>query len=150
MSTGSKSRTYSGDYTKVPAESLGRLPSRGGLDSPTPRRRNAVVLGLLGVVALALLHCSWTKTKPAHPYYARPDVPLSASSAGPRNPAHLIEAEHGAVASENELCSQTGIKVLKDGGNAVDAAIAATLCIGVTNMFSCVYQYSLGMTYVLT
>lgn len=55
-----------------------------------------------------------------------------------RNPAYLIEAEHGAVASENKRCSDIGVDVLKDGGNAVDAAISTTLCIGVVNMFSCV------------
>lgn len=53
-----------------------------------------------------------------------------------KNPAYLIEAEHGAVASENQRCSIIGVQVLKDGGNAVDAAVATTLCTGVVNMFS--------------
>lgn len=53
-----------------------------------------------------------------------------------RNPAYLIEAEHGAVASENKRCSDIGVEVLKEGGNAVDAVISATFCIGVVNMFS--------------
>lgn len=53
-----------------------------------------------------------------------------------RNPAYLITAEHGAVAAENKRCSDIGVHVLKDGGNAVDAAIAASLCTGVVNMFS--------------
>ncbi|KAF8482933.1 gamma-glutamyltranspeptidase [Russula ochroleuca] len=52
------------------------------------------------------------------------------------NPAYLIKAKHGAVASENELCSNIGVEILKDGGNAVDAAVATTFCIGVVNMFS--------------
>ncbi|CAL1707127.1 unnamed protein product [Somion occarium] len=53
-----------------------------------------------------------------------------------RNPAYLIKARHGAVASENEICSNIGVDTLKAGGNAVDAAVSTTLCIGVANMFS--------------
>lgn len=53
-----------------------------------------------------------------------------------RNPAYLIKAKSGAVASENILCSEIGVDVMKDGGNAVDAAIASTFCTGVVNMFS--------------
>lgn len=53
-----------------------------------------------------------------------------------RNPAYLIEAEHGAVATENKRCSDIGVDVLKEGGNAVDAAISAAFCVGVVNMFS--------------
>lgn len=54
------------------------------------------------------------------------------------NPSYLIRAKHGAVASENQRCSVIGVDAMKDGGNAVDAAIAATFCLGVVNMFSCV------------
>lgn len=52
------------------------------------------------------------------------------------NPSYLIEAKHGAVASENKRCSIIGVNTMKQGGNAVDAAIATTLCLGVVNMFS--------------
>ncbi|KAH9951517.1 gamma-glutamyltranspeptidase [Amylocystis lapponica] len=50
---------------------------------------------------------------------------------GTGNPAYIIEATHGAVASENEACSILGVNVLKMGGNAVDAAVSTTLCIGI-------------------
>jgi gamma-glutamyltranspeptidase/glutathione hydrolase/leukotriene-C4 hydrolase len=53
-----------------------------------------------------------------------------------RNPAYLIEAHNGVVATENKRCSDLGIAQLRRGGSAVDAAIAATLCIGVVNSFS--------------
>ncbi|KAJ3968257.1 gamma-glutamyltranspeptidase [Lentinula raphanica] len=53
-----------------------------------------------------------------------------------RNPAYLIEAHNGVVATENLRCSNMGVDVLRKGGSAVDAAIAATLCIGVVNSFS--------------
>ncbi|KAI0793219.1 gamma-glutamyltranspeptidase [Abortiporus biennis] len=58
------------------------------------------------------------------------------SHSNSRNPAYLIKAKHGAVASENEICSNIGVNTLKAGGNAVDAAVSTTLCIGVANMFS--------------
>lgn len=56
----------------------------------------------------------------------------------PRNPAYLVKAYNGAVASENKICSELGVSILKQGGNAVDSVVAATFCTGVVNMFSCV------------
>jgi gamma-glutamyltranspeptidase/glutathione hydrolase/leukotriene-C4 hydrolase len=74
--------------------------------------------------------------------------------------AVLAEGRNGAVAAESERCSRIGVDgecrrmvwcfeyfhilmistwrttVLKENGTAVDAAIAATLCTGVVNMFS--------------
>ena len=42
----------------------------------------------------------------------------------------------GAVATVDELATQIGIQVLEEGGNAVDAAIAAAAVINVTQPFS--------------
>lgn len=42
------------------------------------------------------------------------------------------ERRRGAVASEDNLCTEIGIKILADGGNAADALIGTTLCVGVT------------------
>ena len=38
---------------------------------------------------------------------------------------------HGAVASENGVCSQIGIDLLRAGGNAADALVGTVFCIGV-------------------
>eukprot|EP01018_Ginkgo_biloba_P038112 Gb_20998 [translate_table: standard] len=45
----------------------------------------------------------------------------------------IIEAEHGVVAADDERCSYIGTDVLREGGHAVDAAIATSLCLGVVN-----------------
>ena len=51
--------------------------------------------------------------------------------------ANAVDAKNGMVAAEHELAAQAGLKVLKDGGNAIDAACAAALAVGVTNASSC-------------
>ncbi|GLJ51687.1 hypothetical protein SUGI_1098420 [Cryptomeria japonica] len=48
----------------------------------------------------------------------------------------VIEAEHGVVAADDERCSDIGTDVLKEGGHAVDAAVATSLCLGVVNPMS--------------
>ena len=88
------------------------------------------------------LVCLLILTATVAPYSARRyfshSLRTGQQSAGPahRNPAYLIKAEHAAVASENSLCSNLGVQILKDGGNAVDSAVGTTFCIGVVNMFS--------------
>ena len=39
----------------------------------------------------------------------------------------------GAVATDDKRCSKAGVQVLEEGGNAVDAAVASLLCLGVVN-----------------
>lgn len=91
-------------------------------------------LRILAALLLLLTTGRYLSLKFAHHPHGL-STPSSTNGYG-KNPAYLIEAEHGAVASENERCSIIGVDVLKDGGNAVDAAVATTLCTGVVNMFS--------------
>lgn len=44
-----------------------------------------------------------------------------------------VTGEHGAVASDVELCSKKGVEILRKGGNAADAAVTVALCIGSIN-----------------
>ncbi len=46
-------------------------------------------------------------------------------------------ARHGIVATSEPLAVEAGLEVLKSGGNAVDAAIAAGAMIGLTEPMSC-------------
>lgn len=101
-----------GDMKEAVDHSTGNVPQR------TSRRTYAL---------LTLLALGWFCIPPRGSSWSQYNV---------RNPAYLIKAKSGAVASENILCSEIGVEVLKDGGNAVDSAIATTLCIGVVNMFS--------------
>lgn len=45
----------------------------------------------------------------------------------------IVEAEHGVVAADDERCSHIGIDILREGGHAVDAAVATSLCLGLVN-----------------
>nr|CAD7573110.1 unnamed protein product [Timema californicum] len=44
-----------------------------------------------------------------------------------------LRVPHGSVATDSHKCSVLGTDILKKGGNAVDAAIASTLCVGIFN-----------------
>ena len=76
-------------------------------------------------------------------YHHEHDIDVGRSSDGEapirhlRNPAYEVKAYRGAVATENEACSNIGVSVMKElEGNAVDAAISAVFCLGVVNLFS--------------
>ena len=101
---------------------------KGDLGPELPRSSYLRSRWLLGLTTLALWLILFRPRSHEDAYVLNPSSHT--------NPAYLVKAIHGAVAAENKRCSDIGVSALKDGGNAVDAVIAATLCSGVVNMFS--------------
>ncbi|KAI8587062.1 gamma-glutamyltranspeptidase [Geranomyces variabilis] len=84
---------------------------------------------LLGLLLLVLLAPSPSSQAPTRQASYR-DAPSQGHA-----PAFPPSGQHGAVATEVDVCSNVGVLILKQGGNAVDAAIAATLCVGSIDAF---------------
>ena len=70
----------------------------------------------------------------------------------------MVITRQGIVASEHPLASQIGARVLEEGGNAVDAAVAANATMGVVapmangmggDLFAIVYEAKTGKIYGL-
>jgi gamma-glutamyltranspeptidase/glutathione hydrolase len=57
---------------------------------------------------------------------------LTGTSARPQS----ATGKHGAVATVDRIASQAGIDAMRKGGNAVDAAVAAALTLGVVNGYN--------------
>jgi gamma-glutamyltranspeptidase/glutathione hydrolase len=70
----------------------------------------------------------------------------------------MVISRHGIVAAESPLAAQAGVRILEQGGNAVDAAIATNAMMGVVepmmngiggDLFAIVYDAQAGKLYGL-
>jgi len=55
----------------------------------------------------------------------------------PWTPAPEFQYDHAAVACDHQLASEAGVEMLRLGGNAVDAAVAASFTLSVVRPYSC-------------
>ncbi|KAJ3116848.1 hypothetical protein HDU96_008629 [Phlyctochytrium bullatum] len=93
------------------------------------RRKNVFALSVLCLLLLTMVFFlqGWERGDGSY---------ASFSPAPQEYVPRLVRAKKGAVSTENVLCSDIGVDILKQGGSAVDAGIASSLCIGVTNSYS--------------
>ncbi|KAH7906765.1 gamma-glutamyltranspeptidase [Hygrophoropsis aurantiaca] len=116
----------------VPSYSLVSEKSQPDLIPPNPlihRFKHRILPLLAALTIFGLL------TFFLHPNN-NPPIPENTSDTAIDSDYTFVIAQNGAVAAQNVRCSRIGVQIMREGGNAVDAAIAAAFCIGVVNMFS--------------
>ena len=66
-------------------------------------------------------------------------LPSAVNAQPPKQPTAM--GRGGAAATVDVLATDAAVNVLRDGGNAVDAAVAAAAVLGVTEPFSCGHRW---------
>ena len=90
----------------------------------TSRIRSWMLTGAVAAVALLAIAAQGCHSS------APPAVVASVSAA--QDPEHYVECHHGVVVSVSGPASEVGLQILKQGGNAVDAAIATAFALQVS------------------
>ncbi len=71
-----------------------------------------------------------------HPQTNSSSIKLQTAKVRIFKTSDLPTYENGAIASENKICSEVGVSIMKKGGTSVDGTIATGLCIGTLNFYS--------------
>jgi len=100
------------------------------------KRSHVIILGLLLVLCIASIALSLAFGLPKlQSAAARRLVPVL-ETRPPPSAAPLKRFQHAAIVADADECAEIGKQILERNGTAVDAAIAAQVCISVVNLQS--------------
>jgi len=99
---------------------------------------NIILIIILIILSIQLNLHSCSKQSSSTSSSSPTSQPSSSSSSSSQFKSYEIKSKinTGVIATDTKICSDIGKDILLQGGNSVDAAIAATLCLGVLSPIS--------------
>lgn len=92
-----------------------------------------IVKLILLMLLVAVLPFLWPSVLFILLFLLAPTSSLDSLHGHPKHRREVIVKRHGVVATDDGRCSKIGMNVLRAGGHAVDASVAAALCLGVVS-----------------